>query len=291
MSLINIKKLYLAKVNETPDGETFDTPEYVPGVQKFDAKIKTNTAQNYEEGVLVEQDNTLQNVDISFDIGHMDNAQIAKYLGHHVAANGGVYAEIDDVAPYVALLYEYEKGNHKLGYKVYYKGMLSEPDEGVKQKEGKTDYQNHTVTASFQPLVGHGGKWKYTVEQDDANCPADIATAFFNNVIIPDEDTTVPTVASVPADAAIGVAADSDIVFTFSTAMNSSTINSNNLFLAKADGTAVATTLTLDTTKKIATMHPTVALSTGSYIAFCSANAKSISGVQLATNVIVNFTV
>lgn len=291
MAKINVKKLYLSKITEDSAGnESFDIPEYVPGVQQVDHKQTINTAKNYEEGVLVEQDSTYDSTETTINLGHLSNAQYAKYLGHHVAAEGGVYALADDIAPYVALLYQYEKSNHKMGYKVYYKGKLTEPDESTKQKEGKVDYQNYPVTATFQPL-NLNGMVKYTVEEDDPNCPAEIATLFFANVIIPGGDNVAPTATTVPLDGAAAVAVGANVVFTFDKAMDANTINGSNIFLMKADGTMVASAITLDDTKKIATIDPAANFTAGDYVAICTTNVKSSYGVKLANAIAVNFTV
>lgn len=187
MATVNIKRLFLALVTKDEVGAanvTFSTPEYIPGVQSFDAKTKSNTAENYEEGKLTDQDTVLQSVGITINLGHLSNAQYAKYFGKHIATEGGVYSLGDDVAPYVAVLYEYERSDHKLGYKVYYKGLFEELDDSVKQREGKTTYQNIVANASFQPLRNNG-MTKYTVEEGDPDCPEDITTKFFATVIIP----------------------------------------------------------------------------------------------------------
>lgn len=189
MSLINIDKLYLATITKDEIGAgnlTFSTPEYIPGVQSINVKIKSDTAKNYEEGVLTDQDTTLTDVEVDFDLGHLSNAQYAKYLGHKIATEGGSFSSEDDIAPYVAVLIKYTKTGGVHGYKVLYKGALTEPDFSIKQKEGKINYQNHTVTCTFQPLKNNG-MWQYCIEADDPDCPATINTDFFANVIIPTE--------------------------------------------------------------------------------------------------------
>lgn len=194
MAMINIDKLYLATLTKDAVGTenlTFGVPEYIPDIQKLDAKVKTNTAKLYTEGILREQNTTLEDVEISFDLATFTNTQAAKYLGHHIATEGGVYSKENDVAPYIALLIEYTKSNNKKGYKVFYKGQLTEPDDNIKQKEGKIDYQNYTVSSTFQPLINNG-MWKYTIEEDDADCPIDINTKFFASVIIPTEKVVTP---------------------------------------------------------------------------------------------------
>ncbi|SMC19302.1 phage major tail protein, phi13 family [Clostridium acidisoli DSM 12555] len=195
MAKINIDRLFLATITKDELGSnnlTFATPEYIPGIQQFSSKAKTNTGSNYEEGKLVDQDITLQDLEISIDLGHFSNQQYAKYLGHSIASTGGVFCKDTDVAPWVSLLVEYTKaGGVEKGYLVLYKGKLVEPDIDVKQAEGKVDYQNSTVTATFQPLTNNG-MYQYMVETDDPDCPEDIATTFFASVIVPTPKTVTP---------------------------------------------------------------------------------------------------
>lgn len=189
ISKVNIKKLYLAllTIDEVGNSLTnliFETPEYIPGVRQIDAKSKTNSDKLYAEGVIWEQETTLEEITIDIDLADLSNAAYAKYLGHNMATEGGAYTTSDDKAPYLAVLFEAEKGNGEKAYRVYYKGKLTEPDESAKGKEGKTDYQTHKVQATFQTLKNNG-MGVYKVDADDANCPVAIATSFFAKVNVP----------------------------------------------------------------------------------------------------------
>jgi phi13 family phage major tail protein len=293
MARVNIDRLFLALITKDEigtDNLTFGTPEYIPSIREFNAKVTSTTEKLYAEGKVWDQDTTLEGVEIDFDLADFTNDQYAKYLGHHLAVNGGVYTQEDDSAPYVAVLYEATKSGGKKTYRAYYKGKLKEPDDNVKQKEGKTDFQTNKVTATFQSLKSNG-MWKYQVDEDDPNAPADLATSFFDSVIIPGADTVAPTVTSVPLDSATGVSSSADVVFTFSKAIQASTINDNNILLMMADGTAVVSTLSVNDAKTVVTLHPTTILSAGSYFAIVTKNVKSASGVPLAVNAVVNFTV
>ena len=193
MSRINIDKLYLATItkDETGTGNlTFSVPEYIPGVQQISVKPKVDTGKEYKEGILAVQDTTLSDIEVSFDLSELSNASYAKYLGHTIATQGGVFSSDTDTAPFVAILYKYTKTGGKHGYKVLYKGILIEPDDTIKQKEGKVDYQNRTVTASFQPLTNNG-MYQYCVEEDDPDAPTTLDVDFFATVIIPTKKITV----------------------------------------------------------------------------------------------------
>lgn len=294
MALVNVDKLYFAVIDKDEVGAgnlSYQEPEYIPGVQQFQAKLKTDTGTLYEEGILTDQDSIISEINISFDLGHLSNSQYAKYLGHHVDANGGVYALEGDKAPYIAIMYEYTKsGNGAKGFKTYYKGQLVEPDDAVKQKEGKVDYQNHTVEATFQPLKNNG-MWKYTIEEDDPLCPPNIKDTFFNSVIIPTADASVPAITTVPVSGATGVAVSSAVVFTSDKAMSDISVTNGNVFLFKADGTPIDCDLTLSEDKKVITMKPEEELAAGSYTAVMTTNVRSASGVPISSNVVVNFVV
>ena len=162
----------------------FETPEYIPGIRQIDAKNKTNSDKLYAEGVIWAQETTVEETTIDIDIADLANSAYAKYLGHKMATEGGSYTTTDDKAPYLAILFEAEKGNGAMAYRVYYKGKLTEPDEGAKTKEGKTDYQTHKAQATFQSLKNNG-MGVYKVDSDDADCPAGIADTFFTEVFIP----------------------------------------------------------------------------------------------------------
>lgn len=194
MAKINIDKLYLAPVTKDEVGEgnlVFGDPEYIKGVQQINVEANTNTSKMYAEGILAEQDTTLEDVAISFDLAYFTNAQYAKYLGHHLAAQGGVFALEDDAPPDVAILIQYTISGNKHGYKVYYKGNLTEPNNQIQQKEGEINYQNYTVESTFQPLKNNG-MWSYGVEEDDPDCPETIGVDFFESVIVPTPKTVTP---------------------------------------------------------------------------------------------------
>lgn len=288
MATINVDKFYVALIEKDEIGLNnlkFGTPDYIPGIQQFTAKTKTNTGENYEEGVLVDQDTTLQDVELSINLGHLSNAQYAKYLGHHMAAQGGVYALEGDVSPWIAILVEYTKSGGKKGFKIFYKGMFTEPDDSAKQKEGKISYENITVTATFQPLKNNG-MWKYTIEEDDDNCPEDIETKFFQSVIIPAEATEEPLekltlVSSNPKDSAINVALDVNPSITFN-----NKIADNEILLLDDSNSIMSINKSLDITGKIITIVPSAALTANKKYSILVTGVKDIFEQELAQSTI-----
>jgi len=106
--------LHLSQRTEAGDALTnlvFATPEYIPGVKQIDAKPKSSTDKLYAEGIIWEQETTLEEIAIDIDLADLANAQYAKYLGHNLAVEGGVYSTDEDKAPYLAILFVATKSN------------------------------------------------------------------------------------------------------------------------------------------------------------------------------------
>lgn len=192
MAITGLEKLYYSKITKDDNtGLTFGTPIYLAGVKEIKIAPKVSTEKLYAENKLWDQSTTLEDVEVTVNIADLTNAQSADLLGQTIATEGGSFASSNDEAPYIALLYKANKSNGKARYGIIYKGKMSLPDDSAKGKEGKTDFQTPEMKSTFQPLQNNG-MWKYSVDSDDADCPADIDTTFFNSVIIPTKKSVSP---------------------------------------------------------------------------------------------------
>lgn len=298
-TVTGIEKLYWAKLlADSLSAINYQTPLYLPGIKEFDMKPKTNTEKQYAENKLWDQASALDSVDVDITLASVENSMRALMLGQSVAAEGGVYAAQEDEAPYGALLYKATLRNGGYRYGVLYKGAFTLPDDSIKGQEGKPQFIEPKMSATFQPTVyqitGSDGKkkslWEWHVDTTDPNCPEGIADTWFTAVRFPTVDSTAPTVTVTPADEAASVAASSNIVWTFDKAIDTSTVTKDN-FMLLSGGTAIGGTLNVDATGKIVTLDPTDNLETGAYVAVCTANVKSATGIPLANSSISNFTV
>lgn len=103
-------------------------------------------------------------------------------------------------------------------------------------------------------------------------------------------DVTKPTLISVPADAAVGVVVGTNLTATFSEAVKSSDVISDNFMLLKAsDGSIVAGALTYDPATKVATFEPTVNLAAATAYIWTIARVRDMAG-NVMVPVVVNFT-
>lgn len=290
-TIIGVEKIALAKLTlDEITGLTYDTPIYNPGVKELGLKPKVNNSKNYAENQMAQQRNILDSVDVDVSRNCLTSAERAFALGQTIAAAGGVFSKGNDKAPYVALLYKANLDGDGYRYGVLYKGMFTVPEESMKGQEGKIDYQNPKISATFQPTK-YNKMVEYHVDTTDPNCPADIDTTWFNAVVIPEVDTVAPTLTSVPANNASAVAVSSVVTITFNKAMDDSTITLGNILLMTAAGVQISCALVLDATKKIATLTPVANLSAGIHLAIITKDVRSATGVNLAATSIIKFTV
>ena len=105
-------------------------------------------------------------------------------------------------------------------------------------------------------------------------------------------DTTAPTVTTVPADGATGIAVTADFVWTFSEQIRDTDINLSNFMVIKAtDGSVVAGALTSSVGNTVVTFNPTASLTAlTAHIGIASSNIKDLAGNHLAANNITNYT-
>ncbi|RXI57413.1 major tail protein [Clostridium tetani] len=180
--IVDLKKLYVAKVLTDGETTTFDAPKYFEGVKEISLKPKINSDEFYAEGMLWLSETTLANIDVEIDITDLKKEEEAFLLGHKLAEEGGIIRSANDKAPEVALLYKAIKGNGKARYGIMYKGIFTISDEDYKGKEGKANFQSKKLKATFAPL--HSNEmWNWKVDEEDGMTDE----KFFKSVIIPTE--------------------------------------------------------------------------------------------------------
>lgn len=283
---IGVENLVIATLTDEANC-TYSTVTSVAPLINIKVNPKSNTDTLYADDRAVETVTSLGEIDVEIETQDLPLEIQATMLGHVLDAVTGVMAfKATDIAPYVALGFKIKKANGKYRYVWLLKGKFEELGEEASTQEDKAKFQTPKLKGTF--LTRTDGLWKYTMDENSAITPL---TNFLATVYSQIVDVVAPTVTTVPLDAATGVSGTNDLVFTFSKAIQIDAVIPANIFLIKADGTAVTTTLSIGTNNTIVTMHPTTILGAGSYIAVITTNIKSIAGVPIETNCVVNFTV
>lgn len=189
--------------------------------------------------------------------------------------------------------------------------LLGTDTLGYWKIEGQVAYKGGESTGGDFHITFHKAKitkfqQEYTSE-DYAQISFDfkaIATTYNSKIFTAEEnetavsisagsaDTTAPTCTVAPTDGAVGQATSVNVVWTFSEALQASTVHNGTVMLIKDDGTNVAGTVTLvnNGASTTVTFDPTSALSGSSnYIGILTTGVRDTAGNAIAAPSVTNF--
>lgn len=169
-AFVNIKNLHYAIMT------TEDTPNAAPvygevktgAVGKLigaEVSAESNTATLYADGGVYEIANSMGDVNVNIETAELPLQVQADLLGH-TFTDGVMVANKADVAPYVAIMFEFEKNNGKKRFVKLFKGKFTEPTESGRTKEEDVDFQTPSISGVFAPLK-NDGNWKKVADEDE----------------------------------------------------------------------------------------------------------------------------
>jgi phi13 family phage major tail protein len=283
---VGLRDLYFAKM--TSEG-VYEAPV------KLSEAITANVTPNYTITTLYGDDravavaNALGDIDISINTTDLKPAEYDLLMGTTRNAEGVIVDSVNNVPPYGALLFRLPFDDGGFRYYCYYKGRFQPFATTSNTKGSGVEFQTPTITGKF--VAREDGNWR--AHHESPATLTSVAQNWFTSVYAPlPRDTTPPTVTTNPADAATAVAVGANIVWTFSEAIQDSSLNDTNFFLMKAsDGTLVPGALTINGAKTVVTLDPTANLTAATaYIAVATKNIKDLAGNPMATTSVTNFT-
>jgi phi13 family phage major tail protein len=285
-STAGIKKLVYAIMTDE-DTESYGSVKAGPPLISFKSDAKSEMGKLYADNVVVESASVLGDIGVEFEAQDVPLEVQADWLGHTLDAGTGVLNyNAGDKAPYVAIGYQRVKTNGKNRYVWLYKVKFSEISEEGKTQEDKPQFITPKISGTA--VANKNGDWKKVADEDTKGSA--LATYLDTVPTSTPFDAVAPTVATSPLDAATGVAAAANIVFTFSKAINPRDVTDGNFMLMKAN-VPVACALSLGTGNTVVTMDPNASMSAGTYVAICTKDVRSASGVPLAAAKVISFTV
>lgn len=266
------------------------TPKRIMGINKLSVKPTISKDSFNAEDKVYESVYSYGDTEVEITLADLPQEDQAALMGHTISGAELIRNASDATnAPYVCIGYERTVTNSKSRFKWLNKGRFQPGDEDNESSGKEVKLKPTTIKATFEGF-NYNGDMDRTLDSDSPNYTVGQAATFFNNPI-KDYDTVAPTVTCSIADAATGVLATANIVFTFSEAIQKATATSDNIIIMGADGTAVAGTLSIDTTYKIVTFDPTASLTAlTAYIAIAGTGIKDLTGNKLTVAKVVNFT-
>jgi len=271
-------------------GVICSTPKRVMGVNKISVK-PTITKDSFDaEDKVYESVYSYGDTEVEITLADLPMEDQAALMGHTITGAEMIRSSADATnAPYVCIGYERTVTNSKSRFKWLYKGRFQPSDEDNESSGKAVKLKATTIKATFEGF-NYNGDFDRTLDSDSANYTAGQAATFFDNPLKV-YDSTLPTVTCNIADGATGIVVTTDVVFTFSEAIQSATAITDNIIVMGADGTAVAGALSIDATNEIVTFNPTASLAAAAaYIAIVTTAIKDLTGNKLANMKVVNFT-
>lgn len=286
--ITGVKKLVYAIMTDE-ENETYGPVKSAPPLINIKVAPKSDSAKLYADNDVSEIETSLGDIPVDFETKDMPLEVQADFFGHDLdPETGQMIYNTNDYAPYLAIGYMRTKANKKKRYVWLYKVKFEEISEESKTREDKPAFQTPKTTGTA--IANKNGDWKAVADQDSGTTPA--TDAYLDSVPgTTAADTVAPTVTSVPADAATGVIGTANIVLTFDKAIQVSTATSANIFIMKADGTAVPSIVTINETKTVVTLDPVATLTAGDYMLIATTGVKNTAGTNMAANYVANFTV
>ena len=291
MALVGVSKLHYA-LNTADDivAATYNAAVQVANVIEVGINPNSQSATLFADNGPAETASALGEIEVEIDLADLPLAVQAVFLGHTV--NGGVMvSNANDIPPYLALGFEALKSNGKKKYIWLLKGKFELPEDSYKTKSENIEFQSKKIKAKFVKLV-YNDFYKREADEEHPDYVATIGTNWFTNGPLGVADTTAPTATVVPLDAATGVAVSANVVWTFSEAIQASTVIGANFFVVKAsDNSIVAGSLAISANRLTVTFDPTANLTAATlYRATVTTAVKDLSGNALAAPKISSFT-
>lgn len=172
MAKINIKNLHYAvmstedTVSTNPLYGTVEKPTV--GMVSVDLSVNIAEAELYADGILWAKNSDFQNAECSLTLADLPMAMQAAILGHtYDATEKTLIKKAGDVAPYIALGFEFEmQDNSKMAVWMY-KGKANPVSMSGETKGENISYGTNDLSITFAALKGGGdntGRWQYCKE-------------------------------------------------------------------------------------------------------------------------------
>ena len=158
MATIGLKDLYMSKITQSGETETYGTP--VRLAKAISAEMSVETAEEilYADDGADEVVKEFVSCELKLNVNDLTPAMTAELLGQSVDEDGVVYASDGDTAPYVAVAFRAKKPNGKYKYVWLYKGTFGIPDESYETKGDGIEFKTPELTGTF--VKRPDGKWK-----------------------------------------------------------------------------------------------------------------------------------
>lgn len=164
MAKVGVSKLHYAVMNTEDTATTaavYGNPVAIPGLASVDVQAASETATLYADNGPYETATGMGEVTVSLDLADLEPEAQAALLGHTLNEDGTLDKKSTDVAPYVALMFEFLMANNKKRCVKLYKGKFSVPNDTGETKGATPNLQTQSISASFVQCK-NDNRWEST---------------------------------------------------------------------------------------------------------------------------------
>lgn len=188
MATIGLRDLFIAKVTEGADGETYATPRRLAKLIKVDMKTEVAEGKLAADDGIDQIEKEFVSGELTINANDIANEDAAELLGQTQDDDMVVYAGENDDPPYWAVGFRAKKGGGKYRYVWLYKVKFKIPDESFETKGDGINFQTPTIVGEYIKR-DKDGQWK----ADYVGVPTDaVASKWFEAVREPNK--AAPTV-------------------------------------------------------------------------------------------------
>lgn len=179
MATIGLKDIYFAPILEDGEnGTTYDDPIKIGRAIQANVQPQTNTADLRADDAVAETAESRGPIVVSVGVDDLDKEAQATLFGMGINKDGVLVDNINDRAPYGALMFRSEKANGYYRYVVLYKGKFTLPEEDYETKQETPAFQTPTVEGRFISRRSDGA-YRSIVDEDDDDVDESIIDRWF----------------------------------------------------------------------------------------------------------------
>lgn len=164
MATVGLKNFHVAVLTDEATN-TYATPV------KLGPAIEANVTPNFESATLygddrpIESATSMSGIEVEINVADLSPEHYELLMGVTKNADGVIIDNIEDVAPYVALMFEMPKADGKKKMFIYYKGKFQPTSTEAATKGESVEFQTQTITATF--LAREDGNWRAHIDTSD----------------------------------------------------------------------------------------------------------------------------
>ena len=181
MSLLGFENVYYAKLTKDDEtGVTYEAPKKFPGAISLTEDAQSETAELYADNRLWESKKVFSKGEVELVMADLPLAVYAELCGHTIDSSGKVVVNANDVAPYIAIMGEFKKGDGTKRYFKLLKGQCAEVGLESETENASPEFKTFTLNATFGARK-YDGNYKYIVDSDSENA-ATLITKWYASV-------------------------------------------------------------------------------------------------------------